>query len=354
MNKQTQSLQHILDNAIDHKKIFGTSFCVRHGESTWNIASGNMDINQQYFIASTTKLFVTAIVMHYRSIDLLSLDDKIDKYLGQDVIMGLHRLNGKDYSGEITIKNLLAHTSGIPDYFQQKDNKGDSLENVLMGGLDEKWTFEQAVERSKGLKPLFAPDAKNKAHYSDTNFQLLGRIIEIVSGECFGKVCQELICRPLGLSKTYLYTDIQDTRPKPLYYKNREFPIPNAMASFGADGGIVATSGEMMVFLEAFFTGRLFPKAYLNELKVWNRIYFPMRSGIGLQCFKLPWIFNPLGTIPDMIGHSGLSGALAFSNPEKDLYITGTVNQVAHPDASFRLMIKLIQEALKPVTSIED
>ncbi|MCT1523803.1 hypothetical protein [Sphingobacterium hotanense] len=72
-----------------------------------------------------------------------------------------------------------------------------------------------------------------------------------------------------------------------------------------------------------------------------------MQSGIGIHRFKLLRLFDPFGSIPEFIGHSGLSGALAFCNPEKGLYVTGTVNQVGYPDTSFRLMVKLIQRVLK-------
>jgi D-alanyl-D-alanine carboxypeptidase len=75
----------------------------------------------------------------------------------------------------------------------------------------------------------------------------------------------------------------------------------------------------------------------------WNRIFFPMQSGVGIHLFRLPRVFNPLGSIPYFVGHSGLSGALAFYSPEKNLFVAGTVNQVANPDLSFRTMIKLTQ-----------
>jgi CubicO group peptidase (beta-lactamase class C family) len=103
----------------------------------------------------------------------------------------------------------------------------------------------------------------------------------------------------------------------------------------------------MLLFLESFFNGTYFPKSYINDLQVWNRIFFPMQSGIGIHRFKLPWIFNPFGTIPELIGHSGLSGALAYYSPDKNLFITGTVNQIAYPETSFKLAIKLMQKALK-------
>ena len=119
------------------------------------------------------------------------------------------------------------------------------------------------------------------------------------------------------------------------------------MTSFGPDGGIVSTSGEMLTFIEAFFTGKLFPAEYLNEMQDWNRIFFPMRSGVGIHLFKLPWIFNPTCAVPNFIGHSGLSGALAFYSPADKIYVAGTVNQVANPDISFKTMIKLTQIAKK-------
>jgi hypothetical protein len=72
-----------------------------------------------------------------------------------------------------------------------------------------------------------------------------------------------------------------------------------------------------------------------------------MQSGLGIHLFKLPWIFNPTGLIPYFIGHSGLSGALAFYSPKENLYIAGTVNQIAYPDISFKTMIKLTQIVLR-------
>ena len=346
MNNKIEILQSILNKSVDNKNVFGTSFCIMHKLDLWCGASGNMNTDSLYFIASTTKLYVTAIILHLKSKGVLDLDDKISKYLDATVLKGLHTLNGKDYSSEISIKNLLAHTSGIPDYFQQKNKEGKSFESELIRGNDQFWTFEQVVDYSKQLKPLFVPDAKGKAHYSDTNFQLLGKIIENITQKSIIDNYEELIFNPLELSRTYLYTDIQDQKPKTLYYKSKELFIPKAMASFGPDGGIVSTSNELMNFLTAFFNGTFFPKSYIESLKTWNRIFFPMQSGVGIHRFKLPWIFNPTGTIPELLGHSGLSGTLAYHSPEKDIYVTGTVNQVANPGTSFRLAIKLLQKVL--------
>jgi D-alanyl-D-alanine carboxypeptidase len=342
-----KSLQAVLDKTVDGKKIFGTSFALKKDTLIWQGASGNLSKAQPYFIASTTKLVTTAIILKLKSEGKLSLDDKISNYIDKSILSGLHIFKGKDYSEELTIKHLLAHTSGLPDYFQGKGESGKSLEDEITNGNDQFWTFEQVIERTKTLKPLFAPGTSNKAHYSDANFQLLGKIIETLTHKSYSENCYDLIIQPLGLTTTYLYQDATDKTPKTLYYKSNELNIPKAMTSFGADGGIVSTSTDMLVFIEAFFTGKLFPSAYIAELQEWNKIFFPMRSGIGLHLFKLPWIFNPTGAVPYFIGHSGLSGALAYYSPKENIFVVGTVNQVAHPDISFKTMIKLTQKALK-------
>ena len=345
--EKEKSLQVVLDKVVDGKKVFGTSFAYKKGAETWQGASGDLTIEQPYFIASTTKLFTTAIILQLREEGKLSLEDIISKYIDASILSGLHVYKGKDYSEELTIKHLLSHTSGLPDYFQDKGTSGKSLEDEIMSGNDQFWTLEEAIERSKKMSPLFAPETKGKAKYSDANFQLLGKIIETTTGKSYAKNCQERIIQPLGLKQTYLYQDATDKTPKTMYYKDKELPIPKAMTSFGADGGIVSVSADMLVFIEAFFTGKLFPIAYIDELQEWNRIFPPMRSGVGIHLFKLPWLFNPTGAVPYFIGHSGLSGALAYYSPRENLFIAGTVNQLAYNDTSFKTMISLALEVLK-------
>lgn len=340
-------LQNILDKTVDGKKVFGTSFAIKKDSLVWQGASGNLSIDKPYFIASTTKLFTTAIILKFRAEGKLRLDDRISKYLDKSILNGLHINEENEYSEELTIKHLLAHTSGLPDYFQEKGANGKSLEDEITNGNDQFWTFEQAIERTKKMKPLFAPGTKNKANYSDANFQLLGKIIEAITHKSYAENCNDLIIQPLGLTKTYLYQDATDKTPKTLYYKSNELNIPKAMTSFGADGGIVSTSPDMLIFIESFFTGKLFPTSYIEELQEWNKIFFPMKSGVGIHLFKLPWIFNPTGAVPYFIGHSGLSGALAYYSPKENLYVVGTVNQVAYPDISFKTMIKLTQKLKK-------
>jgi len=339
-------LTKILNTAIDGNNIFGTVVAIDSTSLKWAGSSGNLYDNSRYFIASTTKIYISALLLKLRSQNLINIDDKISKYLPTEIMKNLHLYKGVNYSNGITIKNLMANTSGLPDYFQGKKDNGKSLMGELLSGNDYAWSFNDIINDTKKMKPKFVPGSKGKAFYSDTNYQLLGKIIEIVKGKNLSGSLDEMIFAQLDLLETYLYTDITDTRPAPLNFKNNKLLIPNAMSSFWADGGIVSTAEDSLKFIKAFFNGSIFPKEYLPELYVWNKIFYPLQYGVGLIRFKLPRIFTPFKSIPELIGHSGLSGAFTFYCPEREIYLAGTVNQINNPHSSYKLMVKLLTELL--------
>jgi CubicO group peptidase (beta-lactamase class C family) len=310
-------------------------------------SSGNMQADQPYFITSVTKLFITTIMLKLRAAKQLNLEDKISKFLAEDLIQGIHVSNGIDYSNKITIVQLMSNTSGLPDYFLQKQPNGKTIASGLMNGQDEPWPLEKTLATIKMIKPKFIPGQKGKVHYSDTNYQLLGRIIENITGKRMADVFKAFIIDELNLSKTYAYEDIQDTTPAPLYYNSKRLHLPKYMSSITPEGGIVSTAKETMIFLKAFFNGHFFPQKNLAELKQWNLTFFPgtFYYGIGIQKLWTPWIVSPLKPIKEIIGHWGQSGAFAFYCPEKELYFTGTINQCSGWDhnAAVKAMLKIIK-----------
>lgn len=335
-------MQKIITKTVDNKSIFGISIAMSSPSAKERFSSGNLTDQSKFFIASTTKLYITAIIMQLRSENKLRLEDAISTYLAPDIMERLHRYNGVDYSNRITVQHLLSHTSGLPDYFEEKPDNQESLKERLLSGRDQQWTFEEAIDITKQIPPHFPPGESSKAYYSDTNYQLLGKIIETIIDISISEALEQIIFRPLNLKNTYLYSDPNDQSVTPLYYKNHQLSIPLAMCSFGADGGIVSTAEEMMIFLQAFFNGKFFPQSYLPEMQQWKKMFFPLMLGLGMMRFKLPWIFSPFKPIPELIGHSGLSGAFAYYCPAKDMYMTGTVNQIDKPQHSYRLMVKLL------------
>ena len=346
--KMNEKIQKVFNSALTSKNSFGASLRVERGdgEVLFNSAGGNMDINTKYFIASTTKLFTTAIIFKLIFEKKLSLEDTLSKFLGTKTISGLNVFKGKDYSSQITIRQLLAHTSGIPDYFSGKDSSGKSLESKLLNEFDEKWDFDKSLILAKTLKANFYPGQIDKALYSDTNFQILGRIIEIIRKESIIDVYKKEIINLLNLSNTYTFTNSDSQNPLALYYQDKVLKIPLAMSSFGPDGGVVSTSEELMIFLKAFFQGKIFPVEYTDIMKSeFNSIFYPLKYGVGIMKFQMPRIFTMFKIFPPLLGHSGLSGAFAFYCVEKDLYITGTVNQIAARSRSYQMMIKVLQVA---------
>jgi D-alanyl-D-alanine carboxypeptidase len=144
-------------------------------------------------------------------------------------------------------------------------------------------------------------------------------------------VFEERIVAELGLSDTYAFSDLTDSTPAPLYHQDQPLHVPRYLASITAEGGLVSTAAEVMTFLKAFFGGRFFPRETVEELKAWNRIYFPGQFdfGIGLEKQWVPWILSPMRPVGELLGMWGQSGAFAFHNPQRDLYLTGTVNQLS-------------------------
>jgi len=139
-----------------------------------------------------------------------------------------------------------------------------------------------------------------------------------------------------------LYRDSSDQTPQTPNFQKAPLDIRKAMVGFGPDGGIVSTAPEQMVFLRAFFEGRFFDQKILPQLYDWRKINFPLQYGTGVMLFALPKVFSVIKRQPALIGHSGLSGNFAFLAPDEGVYMTGTVNQIAKPGASFKLMLRIL------------
>ncbi len=314
----------------------------RHWSWEWPPSGGH----HQYFIASTTKLFVTAIIMQLRSQGDVDLDAPAAKYLEPSVMAGIHVLRGVDSSDKITLRELLSHTSGIADYFEQRRTDGRSqIEDALAS--DFGWTFNDVLRITKReMKPRFYPSTPGKAFYSDTNYQILGAVIEAITGSPFEDAVQNRVIGALSLTRTYPFQEGTLDRYSeiaPMLYGKKPVVIPRAMASVRADGGIVSTAVDGLSFFQAFMTAKLFPRPYLDELQQhWNRIFTPLQYGMGIMRFALPRYFSPLRPIPPMIGHSGASGAVLFYAPDVDLYVSGTVNQIKKRSLSYNLMVRLV------------
>jgi D-alanyl-D-alanine carboxypeptidase len=345
----SQRLQRI----INKKNVFSAVLRVESGDGgiSWAGAAGEMQADSPYFIASVTKLYVTAVVLRLVEEGRLQLEDRIAAYLPAEYVERLHVLKGVDYSDRITVQHLISNTSGLPDYFFHRQADGKTAADNLLEGADEAWPLEKTIDNIKLLKPNFPPGKNGKAAYSDTNYQLLGKIIEGIVGKPVGEVFKAFVFDELGLRHTYAYQDPADDGPVPFYYKSKRLWLPNYMASITPEGGIVSTAEEVMLFLKAFFAGRFFPPERIGQLKQWNWIFPPpglFLFGIGLEKIWTPWFISPFKPIKEILGFWGQTGSFAWYHPGTDLYFCGTTNQIdgSGHAAATSAMLRIVKAAL--------
>jgi D-alanyl-D-alanine carboxypeptidase len=350
-NALNEKLTKILEAFANRPDTNAVQFALESPSHNWQWSWSEADKSKQYFIASTTKLYVVALVMQLRQENLLDIDTTIAHYLPESVISSLHVYKGIDYSDKITVRNLLAQTSGIADYFEQRQSDGSSQFKRFIHE-DISWTFEDVLNITKfQMAPKFAPSTPGKAFYSDTNYQLLGAILEQITGESYESLLMDKVIKPLGLKDTFPFTSetvgIYDEICQMMYGKNI-IKIPKAMASVRADGGIVSSTQDGLTFLQAFMNGSLFDKKYVEEIQgQWNPIFSPFEYGMGMMRFRLPAIYRLFAKFPDMIGHSGASGTVLYYVPELDLYISGAVNQIKNRSLPYRLMVQIVMAIMK-------
>lgn len=309
------------------------------GDFTYHKEYGGKDIDAPLLMASVTKLWTTACVLILLEQGKLSLDDKVSSYLERAVLDGLHTFRRQEQVSKLTLSHLLFQTSGLPDAFVESKN------NFRQRALHEDMqiTFKDMIDQTKQLKPHFAPDSKNRAHYADINFDLLGEIIEQVTSRPLEEVYQTYLCQPLGLAKSYLPVSDSDFIPN-IYYKDTAISRPHYIRGCRASGGAISTAREMMIFLKAFFGGKLFSARVFQQLSIYRKMQlsmYPIQYGGGYMRIPLGGLSTLFMGKGELIGHTGTTGSFALYYPDKDLFLTGDTNQVANPALPVRLVMQL-------------
>lgn len=318
----------------------------RSGEVLWRMRSddGTVDVtygdaDRPFFIASATKLYVTAILAQLHAEGRLQWGSPIAEYVPALDLTGLAARQGRDAGSEITVQQVMAHTAGLPDYFEGKRPAAETtFARALEADFD--WDIHDVLAWSREI----GPGTPGKGRYSDTGYQLLGAVIEHLDGRSFAQSVRERICMPLGLENTYVFSRDDIDRYlsiSPLRAGDAILTIPRAMASVQADGGIVSTVEDGMRFLDAFFTGTLFPSTTLAWIcSDWHRIFFPLEYGNGVMRFRMPSLLTGFRRVPPFVGHSGASGVVMFRTHDFGITVVGTVNQARHRSLPYQLMVR--------------
>ncbi|HEY4459503.1 MAG TPA: serine hydrolase domain-containing protein [Pseudonocardiaceae bacterium] len=221
------------------------------------------DPHAKFRIGSNTKAFTATVLLQLEAEHKLSLDDTVDHWLP-----GVVNQNGNDGT-KITVRELLNHTSGIPDYAtgQAMLDYGANL------NPNEQHTPQQLVDLAIANKPTSAPGAA--FNYSNTNYVLAGMVIKAVTGNDPATEIQNRIITPLGLHDTTFPTTDPNMPANHLdgyfHVHGTFFVIRDVTASdvqfFGAAGAMVSTVDDLANFERALFSGRLLAAQQQKELE---------------------------------------------------------------------------------------
>jgi len=301
-------------------------------------SAGDATRDTRFAIASIAKMFTATLVMQLVANGQIGLDQTVQSILADVDLSGVHVVKGVEYGAVLTIRHLLHQTSGLADYYES------DLAKDLKAGNDRSYGLADVLRMTRALAPQAAPDS-GRSYYSDTNFQLLGAVIERVTHQSFDQALQTHISAPLGLMQTAVLTGTDIGLP--VYHRDKRLRIPQILTSMGPDGGIISTLDEMMIFLRAFMQNQLFQPQTAAQMRHWNKLFFPMHYGYGLMRIKLPLWMTLFRTTPELIGHSGASGSFAYYAPRSDFYVVGTFNQTDAPRRPISFMFKVLSLVAK-------
>lgn len=291
--------------------------------STWSDADGQAQLDPAvaatpdtlYVIGSMTKTFDTALVMQLVEQGKMALDDPLAKWL-------------PDYpnAANITIGELLSHTSGVRDFFYYS-----SYTQLVIRDPQRVWTPQEVLDTLVG-KPYFEPGTGY--HYSSTNFILIGLVLEAVTGKQLGALLRQQLFRPLGLDHTYF----QDATHQPpagaalghsattgadITDGSNYRPTTSEATVAWAAGAIVSDVADIATWCSTLYGGKLLQPDSLAQME--NYDYSPYSEetyGLGTRTrvFKGERMFGHTGSL------RGFYGAMWYY-PDSQLTVVVLDNQ---------------------------
>lgn len=273
-NTKPDRIQMVLDSLVSVNQIPGVSFAmVFENQTLKSYASGYADVHQRIlmtpehvmFSGSVGKTYAVALLMQLLDQGLFDLEDKIIDYFPE--LEWMKRLANIE---EITIEMLLQHTSGLPLYVMKPE-----IWDTLHKYPDKVWSYQDR------LKVIFNDDPLHEAgkgwDYSDTNYILLGMLIEKLSDQAYYDLLFSKIVVPEGLTKTFA-SNRRDIPGLPMGYSDLPewFKMPQEVVVDGlyafnpqlewTGGGLASTTANLAQWARIYYTGKLFSDEWLQKI----------------------------------------------------------------------------------------
>ncbi|MEL6797576.1 MAG: serine hydrolase domain-containing protein, partial [Planctomycetota bacterium] len=271
-----------------------------------------MTLGHHFRVASITKPVVATVLLQLADEGQVSLDDAVSQYV-----------EGVPGGDAITLRELAQHTSGLRNYIAISEVK-----EAFANEPERSWTETELLSFAYDEGPYFKP-TEDGWMYSNTNYILLGQIIEQVESKPLAAVIDERICQPLGLANTAY--SVESSLPKPFAkgYQYGDADGPNFWVGEGtvawdvtdtspsmwhAAGAMYSTLDDTRVLMDAITRGELVSDEAFAEQTTWRDAGYPVDYWYGLGLVKYF----------DTIGHNGnLPGyqVTAVRAPERDLTV---------------------------------
>ena len=283
-------------------------------------------------IGSITKQFTAIAILQLVDKGQIELSDSIQKF-----IKGFHSKGKK-----ITIENLLTHTSGIKPY--------EEIDVKIPNAMRIEFSPKTVIDSLDKLSLEFEPDTKY--NYCNSNYFLLGYIIEQVSGKPYPQYLRENILTPAGLNSTF-YENTAEIRPNRANgysfsdgkYWNTDFISMSLV--YGA-GALRSTVSDLYKWHQALYEGKLLKKeTFLKAIQ-------PYKLADGKQIDYCYGFFNKTENGINSIGHGGaIDGfrAIEMYYPNQDIFITLMCNSETD---NFERFFQSISDIILPVKKSND
>lgn len=262
-NRFNGTILYAENGKVIYKKAFGVAD-FRTGKPLTTASSFNL--------ASVSKQFIGMCVMLLSEKGQLAIDDDVQKYISE-----------LPYKG-ITIRNLLTHTSGIPEYFDLYTQYRQPLDTL---------SNEKLIQLFATYKPALDFETGTKWSYCNTNYVLLSAVIERISGQPLSEFINKQIVLPLGLKDTYVYHVLMPSVPANHVYGFSEIngkrnlnDLINVDGVTG-DGNIYSSVEDLFKWEQSLYTEKLVEKATIAQafepVKLKDGTTYPYGFGWGID-----------------------------------------------------------------------
>ncbi|MET9259904.1 serine hydrolase domain-containing protein [Amycolatopsis sp. NPDC004079] len=253
----------------------------------------------RFRIGSTTKSFVATVVLQLVAERRLGLDAPVERYLPGLLPRG----------SEITVRMLLQHTSGLYNYLRTI-----SLEDADLEKIRYQHHSPESLVAIAAARPLDFPPG-SRFSYSNTNYVVLGMLIERTTGHAWGDEAAKRILRPLGMRETVIPGDRTRIPGRHAHgYQEMNGKLVDVTelnpSVAGASGEMISTTADLDKFTHALAAGRLVPPALLAQMTTPRSA--TEEYGLGVQTRTTPCgipVFGHTGGIPGY-------GTIAFTSAD--------------------------------------